>query len=175
MQNNIDPKYQFPGEVEQIISLHRVVSAIQSRGLKEYTEDLCQNLVTAIEAAQAKGVDVDDRYAFGILRNLIRKWFRKRKIDIEHLERYSKQRSLKPDYLNPKENLVRIEQCDLALDLLKRWSKQDQTIVVLRAIEGLAFQKIADLLNRPETTVRLKYHEIVKEIGRLMQNDSDAD
>ena len=174
MQDKSGLKYQFPDEVQRILPLHRVVGSIRRRGLAGYTEDLCQELVIAIQAAQARGVDVDIGYAFAILRNLIRKLYRKIETERIHLGRYGKQCNLKPDFPNPHEAVTRIEQHNRALDLLKRWPKQDQTIFVLYAIERFTFQKIADMLHRPETTVRLKYHEIVKGIGRLMQNDSDV-
>ncbi|MCK5172039.1 MAG: hypothetical protein KAR47_01525, partial [Planctomycetes bacterium] len=98
-----------------------------------------------------------------------------RKMAVIHSERYGKQCNLKPDFPNPQEISSQKEQYGRVLDLLKRWPKQDQMIVILYGIEGFTYQKTADMLHRPETTVRLKYQEIVKEIGRLIQNDSDAD
>ena len=66
----------------------------------------------------------------------------------------------------------RVQQLQIALDAL---SQEHRTVIILREIESLSYDAIADLLSIPEGTVRSRLHRaracLLEELKRVMQND----
>ena len=66
----------------------------------------------------------------------------------------------------------RLRQLQIALDAL---SQKHRTVIVLREIELLTYEEIADLLSIPEGTIRSRLHRaracLLEELKRVMQND----
>jgi len=66
----------------------------------------------------------------------------------------------------------RLRQLQIALEAL---SQEHRTVIVLREIELLTYEEIADLLSIPEGTIRSRLHRarmcLLEELKRVMRND----
>jgi len=167
----IDNNYQFPDWIEKIVPCNQVLSYIKSYHMEKLAEDICQQLLMALENAKVRDKEITSYYAYKALRNIIYKiWW-------GQIKEQSKIKSVKPldDLIhdNPLGKLIKDEQIEFLLDLISHLDKSEKQILKLRASRGLTYKQIASAMDKSESAVRLKYSEVFNQLKKLMMNQFD--
>ncbi len=109
-------------------------------------------------------------WLFQIARNLAYKELNQRKKhDIVSLEQIMEESyvELKTREMNPRQELVRLETMERIHRAIDRLKPKQKDILILRIIQGLPSETVADLLNIPISTVNTRTHRALKQLRRL--------
>jgi RNA polymerase sigma-70 factor (ECF subfamily) len=104
-------------------------------------------------------------WMFQIARNVRIDYHKRRTGDIQPLEN---QMVVSPDE-NPEETAVLRNEMDLLDSALAMLDKDKREVILLSRFEGMRFRDIARLLGVKETTVKVRAHRAVQELGELFE------
>ena len=139
-----------------------------SHGNRELAEDQCaetfSNLIAAI-AKMRSGAERLQGFVFGVARNVMRRGWRERRavpVPVEILDRTADTRPLAFQEVAGREELNR------ALDAIRSLSDPARQIMLLRFVEELPLQAIADAMKLPVGTVKSHIHRSRMKLRKIL-------
>jgi RNA polymerase sigma-70 factor (ECF subfamily) len=135
---------------------------------KESAEDLASETFIRVwdKISEIRGPAAFNGWVYQIARNLVIDHYRARKItvDLEDLENILEYE----DNLVDKTNLGFDEK--LFLDALRTLSADQQVVIKLKFLEDLSNDEIANILDKPEGTIRVIQHRAITELKKLLNH-----
>ncbi len=140
-------------------------------------EDLVQE--TFLAAAQSlssfEGRSSTYTWLYGILLNKLRRWLRRKNaaaVSLQALapedERERGDEVLESDYPGPPENAERAEAIQLVRDAIQDLAADHRSVILLRFVEGMSYEEIAEVLDCPIGTVKSRIHYALQKIGKRL-------
>lgn len=149
-------------------------SALVMCGNKDVAEELVQD--TFLAAAEGldrfEGRSSHYTWLYGILLNKFRGWLRKKDRPPMSLERQAEKLSasgiselVEDEGRDASEKLIRKETAGQVRDALDELPPHHRSVLVLRYVEGMAYQDIADTLGVSLGTVKSRIHYALQKVG----------
>ena len=141
-------------------------------GLGNHLHDILQELQLALQAARNNGIDESGKYAFGILRNIVRKKLQKQAQERE-FERSLKDQ-VKTGWANsrtacPADVAERREQSERLCDIVSKLPWRQKVVLNLRlADKKLTFREIGAVIQMSEATTRADYRKALRFVKRRL-------
>ncbi len=146
-------------------------------------EDLAQDtfLAAAHSLDRFEGRSSVYTWLYGILLNKFRRWMRSKDSATASLQAMAEadehlevQDILQADHLDPSAVAERRETVDRVRAAIAELSADHRAVIVMRYIEGMPYQEIADLLECPIGTVKSRIHYALRKIADALATPDEA-
>jgi len=147
-----------------------------SHGNYETAQDQCgetfARFVISVKRFKANDTEGLKAFIFGIARNILLQSYRGKKVTQEGNYSFEKVPSNKPSVfqeLSSREELV------FALSTIKKFKNPERQILLLRFVENLTLDEIADIMNMPINSVKSHIHRGRKRLCELLSESRLSD
>jgi RNA polymerase sigma factor (sigma-70 family) len=168
---------KFEPWLENILPRRVAIRYLYSRGAGKNAEDICQDVSQKIARHRKKNKHITAGYIWISLRNMANDYCRREKALINKHKRYE-QKQKKQKQKDPLRTVFKDldksaranKLYDKVVELINNLDLKKRTILKLRnhEIHTFTFSQIADIIGYSESSVRITYHQIERDIKRLI-------